>query len=56
LRHTRETNFKLKNLQDAMNYDNVWLLSNVELGMLWVQSIINHGLWMVDLDATSGKL
>jgi hypothetical protein len=39
-----------------MNYDSVWLLSNVELGMLWVQSTINHGLWMMDLDATYGKL
>ncbi len=39
-----------------MNYDNVWLLSNVELGMLWVQSIINHGLWMMHLDATFRKL
>jgi len=39
-----------------MNYDSVWMLSNVELGILWVQSTINYGLWMMDLDATSGKL
>jgi hypothetical protein len=39
-----------------MNYDSVWMLSNVELGMSWVQSTINHGLWIMDLDATSGKL
>jgi hypothetical protein len=31
-------------------------LSNGELGMLWMQNRIIHGLWMMDLDVTTCKL